>query len=212
MKGEIKIPVPMFEVRSLEIMLRDKKDIINLLLTTLSLFKNRGLFGEENEKALSKKEIIYINFDMKRVFYELKDKIFSLHFPFTIEEEIEHSKSKLKVTATSILIIKEVIKNVGIVNSYEDFYFGLNQEDGVEYLDAEINIAWGIYFELIALESGYLRYDHDPIHVNGDYHPLNHLDIFYENTATFKVGLDKRINKSEFIDILDLRTECLYLR
>ena len=64
---------------------------------------------------------------------------------------------------------------------------------------------------LITYEYGYIRYDYDFEHANGNFHPLNHLDINYLNTNQYKLGLDNKLNVEQFIDILDLNTDCYFL-
>ncbi len=61
------------------------------------------------------------------------------------------------------------------------------------------------------MEDGYVRFDRDEDRVNGHYHPLDHLDVFYSNKATFKLGLRAHLDESQFLDILDIGTECHYL-
>lgn len=64
---------------------------------------------------------------------------------------------------------------------------------------------------LFTTELGYIRYDYDEIHQNGNLHPLNHLDINYSSKGSYKLGLKKRIEIEEFLDILDVQTECRYV-
>ena len=45
-----------------------------------------------------------------------------------------------------------------------------------------------LFGHLLEYEYGYLRYDHDEEHAS-EKHPQDHLDVFYNTAATFKVGL-----------------------
>jgi len=42
-------------------------------------------------------------------------------------------------------------------------------------------------------------------------HPLNHLDICLDTAATYKIGLDKKIEFDDFKNILDTTNECWYI-
>ena len=61
---------------------------------------------------------------------------------------------------------------------------------------------------LLKYDLGYIRYDIDPEHENGRMHPLNHLDICLDTAATYKIGLDKKIEFDDFKNILDITNEC----
>lgn len=41
--------------------------------------------------------------------------------------------------------------------------------------------------------NGYIRYDDDIEHMNGDLHPRYHLDINASSDVTFKVGLNQSV-------------------
>ena len=69
----------------------------------------------------------------------------------------------------------------------------------------------GFLRELLLMEDGYIRYDYDEEHKNGDLHPLNHYDLFYSSHATFKIGLNAILSEDEFVDLLDIKSDCKYL-
>jgi hypothetical protein len=69
------------------------------------------------------------------------------------------------------------------------------------------------------MEDGYIRYDMNEVGYKEakekgfeHRHPLNHLDVFYTSKATFKLGLKKAIINDEFIDYLNIKTDCKYLQ
>ncbi len=70
---------------------------------------------------------------------------------------------------------------------------------------------WVFLRELLLMEDGYIRYDYDEEHENGDIHPLNHYDLFYSSNATFKIGLEDKERQTNFIDLMDINTSCKYL-
>ena len=43
-------------------------------------------------------------------------------------------------------------------------------------------------------------------------HPENHLDIFYSNGNTFKIGIESMLKTTDFEDFFDTSTNCKYLK
>lgn len=70
---------------------------------------------------------------------------------------------------------------------------------------------WLLISHLLKYDLGYIRYDIDSEHENGRMHPLNHLDICLDTAATYKIGLDKKIEFDDFKNILDITNECWYI-
>ena len=70
---------------------------------------------------------------------------------------------------------------------------------------------WTLFSYLLKYDLGYIRYDIDPEHENGKLHPLYHLDICLDNSATYKIGLNQEIRFDNFKDILDTATESWYI-
>ena len=70
---------------------------------------------------------------------------------------------------------------------------------------------WTLFSYLLKYDLGYIRYDIDPEHENGKLHPLYHLDICLDNSATYKIGLDKKIEFDDLKNILDITNECWYI-
>ena len=68
-------------------------------------------------------------------------------------------------------------------------------------------------------EDGYVRFDNDPEEYNRaknegreHTHPENHIDVFYNNGNTFKLGLKRKSTPDEFIDYFNSKTDCKYLK
>ena len=68
-----------------------------------------------------------------------------------------------------------------------------------------------LFSYLLKYDLGYIWYDIDPEHENGKLHPLYHLDICLDNSATYKIGLNQEIRFDNFKDILDTTTESWYI-
>ena len=43
-------------------------------------------------------------------------------------------------------------------------------------------------------------------------HPLNHFDVNYSSKTTFKIGIDSKIDNNFFLDLMDITTDCQYIR
>lgn len=192
--------------------IRSKRDMILLLLDTMKLIVNpEGGFLEDLGKVT-----IYVD-KMSRIFYETKEKYFSFIFPFLIENLDQnykiydnHTECELNDTMISLLISIFQQENLW-GNSFEkamDVILDCSKE--FEYSD--IDIIWNLIIKLWYMEDGYIRYDYDPANEDGDIHPLYHFDINYSSAVTYKIGLNKPIKGNDFQDILNIKTNCAYLR
>lgn len=192
--------------------IRRKNDMILLLLETMKLFENPDNIPI-NELG---KITIYVD-KMSRIFYETKEKYFSFIFPFLIETHENTYKfydnsmdCELNSRILSMLI-SIFRQNCMLENSLEKAMDTII-EIAEEYEYQDIDTIWRLIFKLWYMEEGYIRYDYDDIHVNGKFHPLCHLDINYSSEVTYKIGLNNTIQMNAFKDILDLKTECAYLK
>jgi len=97
----------------------------------------------------------------------------------------------------------------------------INSDNCLEFIDPITDYdqnLWITLRDLLILEDGYVRYDKDEegfnkakVDGNEHRHPLNHLDIFCTNQATFKLGLKQKYADIDFIDLMDRNTDCKYL-
>ncbi len=194
---------------------RKKKDFIFLILDTL-----RAIYIDAIKE--NKRGDIVIKIDkMSRIFYFFDDKYFSIVFPFCLEEKDEKGSDlsiydnilELEIDNRMISLLQNMLEeidfeNTGIEEMIDKMYFD-KDEEGYDYV--EIENCWKIILRLFSMELGYIRYDYDIVHENGPAHPLNHLDVNYSDKGTYKLGLKEKIKKNEFIDLLDITTDCNYL-
>lgn len=189
-----------------------KEDIILLLLETMKIF----LIDEIPRIHKSKGKVIIRIEKMSRVIFEFENKYFSFNFPFSIEDNsygvitrIYDSASGINLDSKNISMLIRIFDEKLQANCIiEDAYYKLASEDGIDNL-SEIRY---LVEKLIFFESGYLRYDYDEDNENGYLHPIHHFDINFSGGGTFKVGLDDKISVDNFIDVLDLTTDCYYLQ
>ena len=93
--------------------IRSKQDVILLLLETLKLVKDDEN-GITNERG---RNIICID-KMNRIFYETDEKIFSLCFPFSLEEKENHylriydNLTDLEITNQMISLLISILKKM----------------------------------------------------------------------------------------------------
>ena len=208
----------LFEIASKP--LRTKRELILLVLNTIRVI-DACVEGEE-----SKGKIVLKVDHMNRLFYEVENKIFSVQFPFSIEIK-EDDTFRIYDNQAGVDIDNKIISLlIGMFEKYdlkiitfEDFFTELYQvadeskdleaEDESKNIEAEV--LWKLIKRMTLFDVGYLRYDYDKEHQNGKLHPLNHLDINYESSCTYKIGLKKKIELDQLMDVVDIVSECSFL-
>lgn len=211
--------------------IRNKEDIIRILLLSIKNLLLENKFDDEDKGEINinvvKSSRIY--FFCKRPGL-LPDKYYSFVFPFFLDKDTE-DRLIVRCKTSSEIINSELIDFLIVllengwfsdsnINSDDIDKFACDYLDVVEeYYDIKsifsdqkdsIDIEhWSIIKNLLTFEPSYVRYDYDPKHVDGEIHPLNHLDIHYTTSGTFKLGFDRSINIKDrlgfdiFKDILD---------
>jgi hypothetical protein len=198
--------------------LKTKAHIIEVLMevTRFILLQNDPEFivSDNNSKG---KVVLYID-KMSRLFFFSENKYYSIVFPFHCSVKDDQYKiffqSNINVTPKLISKVISTIKcDQFKAQCSLDFVEPIcNAED-----DCGENF-WELLRELLLMEDGYIRYDvdkenYDKAVEKGEEHkhPLNHYDIFHSNNATFKVGLWNTIYNEDFINLLNINTDCNYL-
>lgn len=190
---------------------KNKLHIIELLMNSIKYMLLNPPVKEGNYKG---KIILKVD-KMSRLFFVKTDKYFSISFPFYIKDEGEYSfnfRNEMnidhKITSDVIALIKD---NSFTSSCSLDFAEKIStyQEDSFN------DIFWEFLRELLFMEDGYLRYDYDHSnyikHDESDIHPLNHYDFFYTSNATFKVGLRNKLTEDDFVDLLNIKTDCKFI-
>lgn len=148
---------------------------------------------------------------MKRIFVEYDGKSFSAAFPMSIKIvdgfNICTLKSGIEVNNKISSEVLRFLESSSFDQSDLDGFI-----DGIfDSSDDDPNTLWQVISELVRADDGYVRADHDPENEKGNLHPLDHLDIFYSQGATFKVGLSGKMSLVGLSDFLNLRTDCRFL-
>ncbi len=186
--------------------LRDKIDYARLVI-----FATRYLLLNIDTSASNCKCKLKICVDkMSRLFFYREDKFFSVAFPFSV---ITEGDEIVEISSFSgISIDSKALSSV--LSILEDSSFKLNPSVTDYYIESNTVETIGISLleEIFQSEPSYIRYDYDPKYENGRLHPLHHIDINYSSYGTFKLGLNSSITTNYFDNILNLNTDCSYLK
>lgn len=189
---------------------RSKHDIVLLWMATIKNFLvGQPASGQNGVANLS----IHVE-KMSRLFCTSKEgaKIFSVAFPFSVmcidDEYRFFSREGIEIDSRVSSSI------ISVITSGEIFV----SQDFSKFIDPILEMSefepslWALVRELMLAEDCYVRYDWDKDGRNGHVHPEHHLDFFYSNEGTFKVGLEQQIDKGFLASILDSTTDCHYLK
>jgi hypothetical protein len=187
---------------------RRKRELLGLLINATKYMLVSPTINPANVVGEMR---LYVD-KMSRIFFFSDNKYVSFNFPFKVSDENGQVRfysdylESLDNKATSELLT--IIQSDGLneASCILDFYSEF--VDIVEYREE----LWGQFLDLLRFEDGYIRFDHDPASVNGDLHPLNHLDVFYSGASTFKLGSNARLSRDEMVDLLNIRSDCAFLQ
>jgi len=190
---------------------KTKAHIIEILMETTRyiLLQNDPEYVVSYDDSIGK-IILYID-KMSRLFFFSENKYYSIVFPFHFLEEDGTYKI---VFNSTIEVNSQLISKVISIIKCDEFKAQCSLNFLEPICDAEDDCDedfWIFLRELLLMEDGYIRYDFDSKHQDGDIHPLYHYDIFYSSNATFKVGLHDNLNNNDFIDLVNINTNCKYL-
>jgi len=187
--------------------IRNKAEVIEVLMEAIGYMLLNPSVDKED---ICGKIILRID-KMNRLFFFRENKYFSIVFPFFAKKE---NKDYLFSFKNKIEIDSRLISQVISIIKCDDFkaHCSLDFVAPIcEYEEECDENFWEFLRELLLMEDGYIRYDYDEEHENRNLHPLNHYDLFYSSHATFKIGLNNKLSEDEFIDLLDIKSDCKYL-
>lgn len=195
--------IPTLEEKKFLKPIRNKKEIILVLLNCVKIFLSTDLIA--NNDKFSNQIYLIVN-KMSRVFIKFSDKIFSFNFPFFFKVEksevlIEDNIYNIDSEICSFLIY---IFNSDIDNC-SDLFDKITNEDIPR---DKLAVLSHFIYKLLTTEFGYVRFDHDQSRQKGRHHPLNHLDVFYQENNQWKIEMQSKIEIKQLIEILDLTKQC----
>lgn len=198
--------------------IRNKIDVLILWMRTLKLILMKLQIEEE---PINGPLEISLFSDMSRIFYCLEDKIFSVNFPFNVTWDSDKSipvEFKTKYWQGINLHIVSKVISILSTSSFETLTDINSILDRITEKDDDYSSViphhfdvWSFISELLIADDGYIRYDHDPGGAKEHLHPLLHLDIFYQNTTSFKLGLYQKLDLEVITNILDKNSDCHYV-
>jgi len=178
--------------------IRSKIDIINCILKISEILLIKNHLPPSNNKNDIVVRIVVKK--MSRVFLKYEKSIVSFYWPFIVSEDLNHIISIKnsfceKIDAKTIKFVEFIINSV----EFQDPTHTTSAHEKFEeaYLDFDFDFSiepihlWNMINYLLKIDHGYFRYDNDPSNTNGRKHPLDHIDFFYTNPCTFKIGLKK---------------------
>lgn len=187
--------------------IRSKYDYAEILLSAVKIMMNPTHIPREH---VASELILHVN-KMSRLFFSQPKKIFSVNFPFvaTLQQDqsltfSSHAHPKIDHKATSIAL--------GLLTELRRP--GISALDLAAHVDEAAAIdphAWELLLDILTVEDGYVRYDNDIERADGNRHPQHHIDVFYSNRTTFKLGLSAAGSDENLIDMLDIYTDCHFV-
>lgn len=200
-------------------LIKSKIQIIKILLEFV-----RGilLYRETIEERDIKSPYVKLIIDKKsRIFFFNKKKYYTIHFPFNCLIQEGSLEITYQGYRNIIPIKSEIISKVIEILNDEQFnsVSALDFIEPIDKMESEIDYIWELLKGLLMFEDGYVRFDNDSEEYNRaknegreHTHPENHIDVFYNNGNTFKLGLKRKSTPDEFIDYFDPKKDCKYLK
>ncbi|MBB2205879.1 hypothetical protein [Gluconacetobacter takamatsuzukensis] len=200
-------PLDAFQASRLVGSFRGKKDVIALWMNAIKLI---SVYAEPTKAQVSGHLVLHVD-KMSRLFIETGTKSFSVSFPFSIYEK--DYGLEFGTSACPEVDSKVTSDILSLINGQDVFSSGSVYEfaDPLIELTGDQDLVWQLLRDLMLVDDGYIRIDHDSDNENGALHPLDHIDIFYSQAATFKIGLGGRVGLDAFHDILSIKSNCYYL-
>lgn len=197
--------------RSIQKVIIERKDILLVVLEAC-----RYMMHNEQVHNTTNKIILVVN-EMNRLFFCSDEKMFSVMFPFHVNEY-----PLVRFDLDNIPIDSKVLSS--LIQYIESKEF--SSDDALDFITPIGDIQeqsnadfWKIVRHLLLYDIGYVRYDDDPegfkkASKDGKpkQHPRYHYDINLDSQATFKLGLSKKMTSDKFIDMLDNKKERLVLK
>ncbi|MEE0147769.1 MAG: hypothetical protein UEL26_05830 [Segatella copri] len=160
------------------------------------------------DKAMEPFLLVEVGKNSRANIFISSNKYVSISFPFNIKYKQGYVKLYIDKHGTEIRsdIISECLSIMNELKhnaTFVDVWF----ESDNPY--SEMSLRTVEY--LLHSEPCYLRYDYDMAKANGSLHPVHHLDINMTKGGHYKIGLHKKLSHKQFLDILNIETNCYYL-
>lgn len=180
------------------------KDRIPILLIIVEAC--RYMMHNEQVANANHKFMLVVD-DMNRLFFCREGKMFSVLFPFHVNEY-----PTIRFDLNNLPLDGKMFSDVNRVLESEL----LEVKDAIDFIEPIANLQdenpdlWIVVKHLLTYEIGYIRYDDD---LDGfrkasrrgvpKQHPRYHYDVNLDSQATFKLGLARQISPDDFVDFLN---------
>lgn len=200
--------------------IRGRLDVIKVILQVSDYLIDKQYSVCHNlENIDNNQPFLYVD-KMSRLFIPEKTvgeilKIYSIVFPFSYNadqhvlsfNQININNSLNSCMKTIINVFDGVLPET--MEKILDRCWDVCNDNDLSYQQDDLV---AVFTELLTFDIGYVRYDYDEEHQNGDMHPTYHLDINYSNQSTYKIGLIQPIDTLRLEAILDTKQECWFLK
>lgn len=187
------------------------REMISVCLYALEYLQYWG----GNKEVARRPYLCFDNDNTHRLFLVDSDRIISFALDLNVKVDnprLDDPKNFIKgiylrqhpITAREISEARQLLSNN---IDPEDLYCYNMLEDDNSVLDASIHL----FEHFVFLEWGYVRFDYDPVHSNGQLHPASHLDVNFSRSFSYKLGLKERIDVDALISIIRSDTNCAEL-
>ena len=208
--------------------IRARNKIIMMILKIMNIIMQIDIQEDNNQNGqlslctdgLEERDVVVVlRIDkMSRLFLILDDKIHSFQFPFSIKtidnRYVFHSQGSDidNITLSFLISIYNSLEESNSFCSLEDAFMEEIENYGIDC--SSIPCLSNLVGILQTFEIGYLRYDYDDDveRVDEETHPINHLDINFSNSVTYKIGLENDLNCRKLEDIIDVQTKCKFIK
>ncbi|MEA4836285.1 MAG: hypothetical protein VB133_14265 [Anaeromusa sp.] len=201
--------------------IRDKSTIVKLLINIvryLTIYPVKPLKTLNIQNTKTRIALILNIAKMSRILICEDKKIHTFQFPFDLSisnDSIKIYYDNIEIDSGILTILSTTFTDLNDGQSIEKIienYWGAISD--LEISENEARIYSGLITYLISFEPGYLRFDYDDNtdRTDPNNHPLNHLDIYYTNKNTFKIGLSDRLSYTQLINVLDIAKPCCKMK
>lgn len=192
-------------------MLNSRKDLLIIVMESC-----RTMMTSQQVANADNKFMLVVS-DMNRLFFFTAKKMFSIRFPFHVNEypQVRFDFNNIPIDSKMISDIMTMI-GADVYESTDALDFIAPISDYQENVNPNI---WTIMNHLMAYEIGYVRYDDDMEGYDracragvGNTHPRYHYDVNLDSQAAFKIGIPTQLSPDKFVDFLDDTKDRLYVR
>jgi len=152
-------------------------------------------------------DLVVFSGEYSRALIRKSDGFFSMAIPFQVVDHGDRISFNFDLVRDEVNgLFISIMRNAIQTSRNHDFShesialslsenFGLEIQEAINYSDAFVSI--------VSEDHGYFRFDDDPKNENGQFHPRYHIDFFYKNSSSVKVGADEFVDINFFYSLFD---------